>query len=172
MSAIQFIRSYSSHRSSCWEATCEPVYRNAETGQFLVPAEKHAPDSKIIKATALQGYALAEYREGLDKDPTYLPWIEQYVTHFRTVAVTRYPSLFGSEVSSLTLILFISPNSNILLHWRRTVHPTTNLTMKSRPPAALKDLPSLKLVPVEVHDVETGMLTPPQDNDITPLYER
>jgi hypothetical protein len=73
VSAIQFIRSYSSHRSSFWEATCEPVYRNAETGQFLVPAEEHVPDSKFIKATALQGYALAEYREGLDKDPNYAP---------------------------------------------------------------------------------------------------
>jgi hypothetical protein len=34
--------------------------------------------------------------------------------------------------------------------------------MKSRPPVAPKDLPSLKLVPVEVDDVETGMLTPPR----------
>lgn len=110
VSAIQFIRSYSSTRSSCWEATCEPVYRNAETGQFLVPAEEHVPDSKVIKATALQGYALAEYREGLDKDPTYLPWVEQYVTHFRQIVVPRYPSLFGSEVSFVTLSLFIPLN--------------------------------------------------------------
>ncbi len=29
VSVIQFIRSYSSLRASCWEATCEPVYRNA-----------------------------------------------------------------------------------------------------------------------------------------------
>ena len=82
VSAIQFIRSYSSLRASCWEATCEPVYRNAENGQFLVPAEEHVPDSKVIKATALQGYALAEYREGVDKDATYLPWVEQYVSMY------------------------------------------------------------------------------------------
>ena len=90
VTAIQFIRSYSTTRASCWEATCEPVYRNAENGQFLVPAEEYVPDSKVIKATALQGYALAEYREGVDKDPTYLPWVEQYVTHFRDVIMPRY----------------------------------------------------------------------------------
>ena len=98
VNAIQFIRSYSKVRASCWEATCEPVYRNAQNGQFLVPAEEHVPDSKVIKATALQGYALAEYREGVDKDPTYLPWVEQYVAHFRTVILPRYPSLFSLEV--------------------------------------------------------------------------
>ena len=98
VSAIQFIRSYSTTRASCWEATCEPVYRNAENGQFLVPAEEHVPDSKVIKATALQGYALAEYRDGVDKDPTYLPWVEQYVAHFRTVIMPCYRSLFSLEV--------------------------------------------------------------------------
>ena len=86
--------------ASCWEATCEPVYRNAENGQFVVPAEEHVPDSKVIKATALQGYALAEYQEGLDKDPTYLPWVEQYVAHFRTVILPHYPSLFSLEVTT------------------------------------------------------------------------
>ena len=98
VSAIQFIRSYSTTRASCWEATCEPVYRNAENEQFLVPAEEHVPDSKVIKATALQGYALAEYRDGVDKDPTYLPWVEQYVAHFRTVIMPCYRSLFSLEV--------------------------------------------------------------------------
>ena len=102
VTAIQFIRSYSSLRASCWEATCEPVYRNAENGQFLVPAEEHVPDSKVIKATALQGYALAEYREGVDKDATYLPWVEQYVAHFRTVILPRYPSLFSLEVKTFS----------------------------------------------------------------------
>jgi hypothetical protein len=124
------------------------VYHNAETGQFLVPAEEHVPDSKVIKATALQGYALAEYREGLDKDPTYLPWVEQYVTHFRTIVAPRYPSLFGSKVWSLPLTLFISPNPTFFQHWPRTAHPTTNLTMKYRPPAPKDPLSHLP-VPVE-----------------------
>ena len=31
VTSIQFIRSYSSQRPSCWEATCEPVYRDAKT---------------------------------------------------------------------------------------------------------------------------------------------
>ena len=93
-----------------------------------------------------------QYLLRVAKDPTYLPWVEQYVTHFRTVVVPRYPSLFGSEVSILPLHLCNRPNYHFLLHWRRTPHPTTNLTIKSRPPAAPKDLPSLQLVPVDVND--------------------
>ncbi len=96
--SIQFIRSYNSQRASCWEATCEPVYRDAETGHFLVPSDQRVPDSKVIKSTALQGYALAEYRDGLEKDPTHLPWVEQYIAHFRNVVMPRYSSLFAKEV--------------------------------------------------------------------------
>ena len=105
VTAIQFTRSYARHRPSCWEATCEPVYRDAETGQFLVPADQRVAGSKVIKTTALQGYALAEYRDGIDNDPTYLPWVEQYVAHFRNVIVPRYTSLFSTEVFSLYNII-------------------------------------------------------------------
>ena len=69
VTSIQFIRSYSSQRPSCWEATCEPVYRDAKTGHFVVPDDQRVADSKVLKTTALQGYALAEYREGLDQPP-------------------------------------------------------------------------------------------------------
>jgi hypothetical protein len=97
--SIQFIRSYNSHRASCWEATCEPVYRDAETGHFLVPSDQRVTDSKVIKSTALQGYALAKYRDnGLNEDPTHLPWVEQYIAHFRNVVMPRYSSLFATEV--------------------------------------------------------------------------
>ena len=98
VTAIQFARSYSHNRPSCWEATCEPVYRDAESGQFLVPADQRVAGSKVLKTTALQGYALAEYRDGIDNDPTFLPWVEQYVAHFRNVIVPRYASLFSTEV--------------------------------------------------------------------------
>jgi hypothetical protein len=75
VTAIQFAPSYSRHRPYCWEATCELVYRDAETGQFLVPADQRVADSKVLKTTALQGYTLAEYRDGLDNDndPNFLP---------------------------------------------------------------------------------------------------
>jgi hypothetical protein len=98
ITAIQFARSYSSNRPSCWEATCEPVYRDAVSGQFLVPADQRVAGSKVLKTTALQGYALAEYRDGIDNVPTYLPWVEQYVAHFRNVSVPRHSSLFSTEV--------------------------------------------------------------------------
>jgi hypothetical protein len=70
VSSIQFIRSYAVQRHSCLEATCEPVYRDAETDHFIVPADQRVSDSKVIKTTALQGYTLAEYHEGLEKVPT------------------------------------------------------------------------------------------------------
>jgi hypothetical protein len=38
--AIQFVRSYSSTRHSCWEATCEPVYHESSSGQYIVPVDK------------------------------------------------------------------------------------------------------------------------------------
>jgi hypothetical protein len=47
VSAIQFIRSYSSHRASYWKATCELVYRDAESRHYLVPADQRVEDSKI-----------------------------------------------------------------------------------------------------------------------------
>jgi hypothetical protein len=96
--SIQFIRSYNSHRASCWGATCEPVYRDAETGHFLVPSDQRVADSKVITSTALQGYALAKYRDGLEKDITHLPWVEQYIAHFRNVVTPHYNSLFANEV--------------------------------------------------------------------------
>ncbi len=98
VSAIQFIRSNASHRASCWEATCEPVYRDGNTRHFVVPAEQRVDRSTVLKTTALQGYALAEYRDGMDKDPTFLPWVEQYAQHFRTVIMPQYKSLFGPKV--------------------------------------------------------------------------
>jgi hypothetical protein len=97
VTSIQFIRSYSNQRASCWEATCEPVYRDAKNGHFHVPDDQRVADSKVLKTTALQGYALAEYRDGLDKPPTQLPWVQQYIDHFRSVVMPRFPSLFSLE---------------------------------------------------------------------------
>ncbi len=93
VTSIQFVRSYAIQRHSCWEATYEPVYRDAKNGQFIVPADQRVADSKVIKTTALQGYALAEYRESLDKPPTQLPWVQQYSDHFHNVVLPRYPGL-------------------------------------------------------------------------------
>jgi hypothetical protein len=90
---IQFIRSYASHRPSCWEATCEPVYRDTATGLFHVPSDQRVADSTVIKTTALQGYALPEYPNGLDTDPTYLPWVAQYYCSLSPRTVNPFPLL-------------------------------------------------------------------------------
>ena len=33
----------------------------------------------------------------LDADPTYFPWVQQYIDHFRTVIQPKYPSLFQAS---------------------------------------------------------------------------
>jgi hypothetical protein len=71
--------------------------RDAKNGHFLVSADQRVADSKVLKTTALQGYALAEYREGLEEPPTQLPWVQQYIDHFRNVVMPCYPSLFTLE---------------------------------------------------------------------------
>ncbi len=91
--AIQFIRSYTAGRCSCWEATCEPVVRDPATGQFRVPKDVQVPGSNVTLTHALQGYCLAEYQNGLDADPTYLPWVQQYIAHFRDVILPKYASI-------------------------------------------------------------------------------
>jgi hypothetical protein len=92
--AIQFVRSFSAARHSCWEATCEPVVRDPLTGHFVVPHNVQVPDSNVSLTRALQGYCLAEYPNGLDAEPTFLPWVQQYIDHYRTVIQPKYPSVF------------------------------------------------------------------------------
>jgi hypothetical protein len=90
ITAIQFVRSYASNRHSCWEATCEPVYHDTTSGQFLVPKEKQVEGSNLILSTALQGYALSEYQDGKDSDATMLPWVDNYIQHFIDVIGPKY----------------------------------------------------------------------------------
>jgi hypothetical protein len=94
VTAIQFVRSITASRHSCWEATCEPVVRNPATGAFHVPSNLQVPGSDVTLTHALQGYCLAEYPNGLDAEPTYLPWVQQYVDHFRSIILPKYPSVF------------------------------------------------------------------------------
>jgi hypothetical protein len=90
--SIQFVRSYTSPRHSCWEATCEPVLRDPATGHFRVPKDVQVPGSNVTLTHALQGYCLAEYPNGLDAEPSYLPWVQQYVDHFRNVIQPKLSS--------------------------------------------------------------------------------
>jgi hypothetical protein len=139
VTSIQFIRSYSSQRPSCWEATCEPVYRDAKNGHFLVPNDQRVADSKVLKTTALQGYALAEYREGLDQPPTQLPWVQQYIDHFRSVVMPRFPSLFSQEDSpSYEEQNNEVPTSRSRKRPSQSSTPNDNIPLSSRPKRSAK----------------------------------
>jgi hypothetical protein len=101
VSAIQFVRVFTSTRPSCWEATCEPVLRDPQTGHFGVPHDVKVPGSNVTLTHALQGYCLAEYPNGIDGEPSYLPWVQQYIDHFRNVILPRYPSLMLESPSKI-----------------------------------------------------------------------
>ncbi len=89
VAAIQFVRSFSANRCSCWEAKCEPVVREPTSGNFCVPHDVKVPDSSVTLSHALQVYCLAEYPFGIDAEPTFLPWVQQYIDHFRTVILPK-----------------------------------------------------------------------------------
>ena len=85
IASIQFVRSYSKARHNCWEATCEPVYFCNATNAFIVPQDKQVEGSNVILATALVGYALTEYPNGMEEEPAHLPWVDNYIAHFKNV---------------------------------------------------------------------------------------
>ena len=101
--SIQFIRSYTSTRLSCWEATCEPVVRDPATGNFRVPKDVLVTGSNVTLTHALQGYCLAEYTNGLDAEPSYLPWVQMYVDHFRNVIEPKFPSIMLYKAPTVVL---------------------------------------------------------------------
>jgi hypothetical protein len=49
IAAIQFVRSFSANRHSCWEATCEPIYRDSASGEYLVHAEHTVAGSNVLQ---------------------------------------------------------------------------------------------------------------------------
>ena len=99
--SIQFVRSFTAGRHSCWEATCEPVVRDPATGHFRVPPEIQVPGSNVTLTHALQGYCLAEYVDGLDSEPTMHPWVQSYIDHFLTVIKPKFSNI-GMDLPSTT----------------------------------------------------------------------
>jgi hypothetical protein len=100
--AIQYVQSYTAGRHSCWEGTCEPIYRDAAAGKFVVPHELLVEGSGVVHKNALVGYALAEYPNGSDSEPTYLPWLDNYVNHFKNVIEPRYVRNMSQDSPSTT----------------------------------------------------------------------
>jgi hypothetical protein len=70
---------------------------------YSVPKDATVTGSNVTMKHALQGYALAEYRAGMDKEPTYLPWVDQYIHHFQTrIQYNKdLPSLSHKDLPSL-----------------------------------------------------------------------
>ncbi len=56
----------------------------------MVPLGKKVADSNVILANALQGYALAEFQEGVESETTHLPWVDNYIQHFIDVIAPKY----------------------------------------------------------------------------------
>ena len=96
MAELRERKARSFHGDAAWDAAdpCEPVVRDPMTGHFVVPHNVKVPDSNVTITRALQGYCLAEYPNGIDANPTYFPWVQQYSDHFRTVIQPKHPSLF------------------------------------------------------------------------------
>jgi hypothetical protein len=112
ISAIQFVRSYSKSRHTCWEATCEPVFFCTASGAFVVPQDKRVEGSHVIQANALVGYALTEYPDGLDSEPAHLPWVDNYIAHFKVVVapsceLASLPAAATSACQTHQVSLFI-----------------------------------------------------------------
>jgi hypothetical protein len=56
--------------------------------------------SGVVHKNALVGYALAEYPNGSDSEPTFLPRLDNYVNHFKNVIEPRYVSYMSQDSPS------------------------------------------------------------------------
>jgi hypothetical protein len=78
--SIQYVPNKGRNVFPCWEATTEPVSKNAN-GEYVVPNSKHliatSDGSEKLLKSAEVGFALAEYSNGDEVDPVRLPFADQ-----------------------------------------------------------------------------------------------
>ena len=79
--SIQYVPNKGRNVFPCWEATTEPVYKDAN-GEYVVP-RKHLVatcegSTKLLKSAEV-GFALAEYSNGDEVDPVTLPFADQCI---------------------------------------------------------------------------------------------
>jgi hypothetical protein len=108
--------------------------RDPATGNFHVPKDVQVTGSNVTLTHALQGYCLAEYTNGLDAEPSYLPWVEMYVDHFRNVIEPKFPSIM---LYKATPVDFPSTKDLPSYHKKRKAHtkkdsPSTRRTRPRR----------------------------------------
>ena len=53
----------------------------------------------MLLATALQGYALTEYPNGIDEEAVDLPWVDNYIAHFKHVVEPSFAATVDSTVA-------------------------------------------------------------------------
>jgi hypothetical protein len=102
------------------------VYRDSVTGNCHVPAEIQVPGSHVTLTHALVGYCVTEYGAGLDADPTYLPWVDNYITTLLTV-------------SCQSILSRTCPP-------RRTCHPTRPCQPNAARSHAVDKVPALRMI--------------------------
>ena len=76
MFSIQFVPNKGTNRYPCWEATSEPVHKQ-DDGEWVVH-QRHLvlmeDGTRVLKKSAMVGFALAEYALGDDVDPVRLSY--------------------------------------------------------------------------------------------------
>jgi hypothetical protein len=76
--SIQFVPNKGTNRYPCWEATSEPVYKQ-DDGEWVVH-QRHLvlmeDGTRVLKKSAMVGFALAEYALGDDVDPVCLSFAD------------------------------------------------------------------------------------------------
>ena len=59
----------------------------------------------MLFATALQGYALTEYPKGIEEEAVDLPWVDNYIAHFKHVVEPSFAATGESTVAEQSTLL-------------------------------------------------------------------
>ena len=111
--SIQFVANKGTNRYPCWEATSEPVHK--EEGEWVVHQRHLVPmedGTRVLKKSAMVGFALAEYALGDDVDPVRLSFTDDCHDKFLTrearlaSAQTRLPTSHRKRRQPPTYVLY------------------------------------------------------------------
>ncbi len=53
----------------------------------------------MLLPTALQGYALTEYPNRIEQEAVHLPWVDNYIAHFKHVVEPSFAATVDSTVA-------------------------------------------------------------------------
>jgi hypothetical protein len=78
------------------------IYRDSASGEHLVHGDHKVAGSNVLQATALQGYALTEYPDGMEKEGVNLPWVDNYIAYFNQLEKTTFAAHDDSPIVGLS----------------------------------------------------------------------